>query len=135
MLSCNSVQRLFKRINQRLYHFSGLVVGNASTGKRLALIEFLTRDLSGPTSLPRIQGNLTCLVRLREPWVLSSRGDRWQCVSPLLGISSSMSAGGRVGITPLHLGPQRHGLRASHLGGRGRQLRVNVWALCGAEVG
>lgn len=110
MLSCNSVQRLFKRINQRFYHFSGLVAGNASAGERLALIDFLTRGLSEPTSLPRIQGNLTCIVRLREPWVLSSPGDRWQFVSTLGDFFFYVCW--RVGMLSLHLGPQGHGLRA-----------------------
>lgn len=83
MLSHNSVQKMFKRINQRFYHFSRLVSGNASAGKRLALIDFLTRGLSGPTSHPSIQGNLTCIMLLKESCVLNSPGDRWQFVSTL----------------------------------------------------
>lgn len=53
---------LFKRINQRLYHFSGLVAGNGSAGKGPALIDPLTRGLSEPTSFPCIQGNLASIV-------------------------------------------------------------------------
>lgn len=52
VLFCNSIRRLFERINERLHHLPQSGCRRGSAGERLALIDPLTTELSEPTSLP-----------------------------------------------------------------------------------